>query len=134
MHIHEIFAICDYRIVEGCDYPWDVYGKECRVALFERHGAKYEDEHYPVEVIFGLGDLLVRQVTVSIGKDVYRWLDPAYIGAYESECAAQGFEPWGEPDLQWVRDVNQLLALMQQSLDPQERPDDTDQVKWVDDK
>jgi len=134
MHIHELMQICDHRIVEGMDYPWDIFDKECRVIMFERHGPRYNDEHWPVEAVFNVEDLIVRQVTVSLNGDIYRWLDPAWHGSYEKLCKEHEFVPWGEPDLSWVRDINELIRLCETSMQPQERPEDTDEVKWLDDQ
>jgi hypothetical protein len=132
MHIHELMSICDHRMVEGCDYPWDVFDKECRVVMFEKHGPRYLNEHWPVEAVFSVEDLIIRQVTVAIGEDVFRWLDPAWHGSYEKQCKEHEYVPWGEPDLTWIRDINQLIALIENSMEPQEQPEDTEEVKWLD--
>ena len=135
MHIHDVMAAADHRMVQGRDWLFDFLGKDCREVIFESYGLHDSDEHYPVDAIFCCTDGSVRQITVVLDDaKSWRWMDPACHAGYILACADAGVEPWAEPDIVWLHDPQQILPLIRPALHPERRPSDADEsYRWIQD-
>jgi len=115
MHIHEVMAAADYRMVEGRDWIWDFLGKNCREILFESWGPHDSSEHFPVSATFSANDGAVKQLTVETDSGFYRWIDLSCHPGYMLACKDLGEKPWAEPGLIWIHDaavpVTQMKAI-----------------------
>ena len=133
MHIHEVLAAADHRMVSGRDWMFDFLGKDCREILFEAYGHHDGSEPYPVDAVFCCADGSVRQLTVVLDETrSWRWMDPACHAGYIMACADAAVEPWGEPDIVWLQDAGEMLNLVRPAIKPERRPDDADEsYRWV---
>jgi len=131
MHIHEVMAAADYRMVEGRDWLWDFLGRDCREIIFEQYGLHESDEHFPVSAVFHCATGTVRQLTVETENQVHRWIDPECEPGYVLACSDIGEKPFREPGVTWTRDAAEILGRIRPALHPERRPDDTDEsYRW----
>ena len=131
MHIHDIMAAADYRMVEGRDWLWDWLGRGCREVLFESWGLHDSDEHFPVSAVFHCETGAVRQVTIETATGAWRWMDAECHAGYVLACADLGEKPWAEPGLNWIEDADTIVAMIAPALHPERRPSDTDEsYRW----
>ena len=131
MHIHQIMAAADYRMVEGRDWIWDFLGKNCREIMFESWGMRDSNEHFPVSATFSADDGTVKQLTVETSNGFYRWIDHSCHAGYLLACRDLGEQPWAEPGLTWISDADSILAMIASALHPERRPSDTDEsYRW----
>ena len=132
MHIHEIMAAADYRIVQGRDWLWDFLGKDCREILFESYGLHESDEHYPVDAVFNCATGDVRQLTVQMPDlKVHRWMATDTHAGYVLACRDLGETPYKEPGINWIEDAADIIKLITVALHPDRRPDDADEsYRW----
>jgi len=131
MHIHEVMAAADYRMVEGRDWIWDFLGKNCREILFESWGPHDSSEHFPVAATFSANDGAVKQLTVETDSGFYRWIDLSCHPGYMLACKDLGEKPWAEPGLIWIHDAAAIISMIAPALHPERRPSDTDEsYRW----
>jgi hypothetical protein len=132
MHIHDIMAAADYRMVEGRDWLWDFLGKDCREVLFESWGLHDGNEHFPVGAVFNCATGAVKQLTVETAQGAWRWMSPECHAGYILACADLGEQPWHEPGLTWISDAAEILGIIAAALHPERRPDDADEsYRWA---
>ena len=132
MHIHQVMAAANYRMVEGRDWIWDFLGKNCREVLFESWGLHESDEHYPVDLVFNCDTGDVRQLTIQQQDlTVHRWMAPDAHAGYVLACRDLGETPYQEQGINWVESEAAILSMITSSLHPERRPDDTDEsYRW----
>jgi hypothetical protein len=131
MHIHDVMAAADYRMVEGRDWLWDFLGKNCREILFESWGLHDHNEHFPVSAVFDCQSGEVKQVTVETEQAAWRWMSADCHAGYVLACADLGADPWREPGITWINHAAEMLSKIAPALHPERRPDDRDEsYRW----
>lgn len=128
MHINDINAAADYRMVQGRDWIWDFLGRDCREVMFESYGPPRHDESYPVSAVFHCGSGDLRMLTVEHGPELpaHRWIAPSCVDAYLEACELGGYVPWAEIGITWVGDIHEIVSMIRPALHPDRRPSDDD--------
>lgn len=98
MQLSEVIEILDSKISGGSEYLWTCYGLNSRYLDFESDFAH-------ASVIFDTKNQIVysAEVTDKDGEYAYRWLNPEYKKAYQTECKEKNIRPneaWDTTD--WV--------------------------------
>ena len=104
MQLSEVNKVFQHKITGGGDYGWSCYG-------FDTWSIDYSSKYAHGYVVFDVGTGTVREVSVSpnvdelLGKSIkpYRYIDPAYRDAHDSEAKSRNIDPdeaWD--DVKWI--------------------------------
>jgi len=88
MHLSDIIGKLNYRITSGSEYQWNCY--PCARFL------DFESEYATISVVFNSDKQMVYEITVDSKKAThrpYRWIDPDFLDAYESEARKRDIDP-----------------------------------------
>ena len=104
MQLSEVNEVFQHKITGGGDYGWSCYG-------FDTWSIDYSSKYAHGYVVFDVGTGTVREVSVTPSVDElfdksikpYRYIDPAYRDAYDSEAKSRNVAPdeaWD--DVKWI--------------------------------
>ena len=104
MQLSEVNEVFQHKITGGGDYGWSGYG-------FDTWSIDYSSKYAHGYVVFDIGTGTVREVSVSPSVDElfdksikpYRYIDPAYRDAHDSEAKSRNIDPdeaWD--DVKWI--------------------------------
>lgn len=80
MDLRQVTEAADYRISGGVEFTWTCYGPDARYLDFDTKigaGTAY--------CIYDAKNQFVYEVGVDSGERTYRWIDPQYVAAHDSE-------------------------------------------------
>lgn len=88
LYIKDIIPMLKWRVSGGAKYMWKCYGNDCRITDFGDYNdtyhvsAVYDVETARIVELTGYGSLF----TLTSDDLPWRWIDPDFVIAYETEC------------------------------------------------
>jgi len=82
--LRDFMEVTDYKITEGSDFLWDCYGP----SVHRLDSWNQDQEGHTVNIVFDTTTQEVYEMGVCDYKNerAYRWMNPAYIEAYQDEA------------------------------------------------